>query len=132
MTDSILDSVKNVLGVDSSYTVFDLQILMHINSVFPTLSQIGIGPSVGFMIEDNTVTWDAFLANDDNLNSVKSYMYLRVRMLFDPPTTSFTIDAMKQQIQEFEWRLNVKREGESWTDPNPTPPPQVPPWWEIF
>lgn len=132
MTDSILDSVKKNLGLNSSYTVFDPDVTMHINSVLATLNQLGIGPDDGFMIEDNSTTWDAFVGTDVKLNSVKTYIYLRVKMFFDPPQTSFVIDAMNKQIEEFEWRLNVKREDESWTDPNPTLPQPVLPWWEGF
>ena len=121
MTTSVLTSTKKVLGVDDSYTAFDVDILMHINSVFSTLNQLGIGPIDGFMIEDSTATWDAFLGADNRLNSVKTYVYLRVRMLFDPPTTSFVIDAMAKQIQELEWRLNIVREGDSWTNPTASP-----------
>lgn len=116
---SILDSVKKVLGMDASYTVFDLDVTMHINSVFSILNDLGIGPDAGFMIEDNTALWDTFLLGDPRINKVKSYVFLRVKLLFDPPTTSFHIDAMKEQIREFEWRLNVNREDESWIDPNP-------------
>lgn len=116
---SILDSVKKILGMDASYTVFDLDVTLHINSVFSTLNQLGVGPDAGFMIEDNTALWDTFLLGDPRLNQVKSYVFLRVKMLFDPPMTSFHIDAMKEQIKELEWRLNVQREDESWIDPNP-------------
>lgn len=127
---SILNSVKKVLGLGSDYTPFDTDVLMHINSVFSVLNELGIGPDDGFSIEDNTATWDAFIGTDKKLNLVKTYMYLRVKMFFDPPTTSFALDAMKQQFQELEWRINVKREGESWTDPNPPSPPPALPWWE--
>jgi len=129
---SILDGVKKICMLDPSYTVFDDVILMHINAVFSTLQQLGIGPDAGFMIEDNTVTWDAFVGTDLTENSIKTYMGLRVKMLFDPPTTSFVIDAMNQQIQEFEWRISTNREGVSWTDPDPTPQPPVLPWWETI
>lgn len=135
MPNSILDDVKKLLGIDPSYTAFDTDVIIHINSVFTILHGLGIGPTDGFMIMDNTVTWDAFIGTDLNLNSIKSYFFLRVRMLFDPPTTSFVIESMNKQIEELEWRLSVKREGESWTDPNPPPPtfPETePPWWEIF
>jgi hypothetical protein len=117
VTGSILDDVKKVLGLDTSYTAFDRDVILHINGVFSTLNQLGIGPDDGYMIEDDTATWDAFIGSDLRLNSVKHYVILRVRMLFDVPGTSFAIDAMKEQIRELEWRLNVKREGESWTDP---------------
>lgn len=114
---SILDSTKKVLSVGFDYDVFDSDIIMHINSVFSTLHQLGIGPVEGFMIEDDQAEWDAFLEDSIALNSIKSYVYLRVRMLFDPPPNSFTQSAMKEQIQELEWRLNVYREGTAWVDP---------------
>lgn len=112
MIASIMNSVKRNLGLGDDYTPFDETVLTHINSAFSTLTQLGIGPAEGFMIEDTTETWDAFLGSDPQLNSVKSYVYLRVRLLFDPPATSFHIQSQKEQITEMEWRLNVKREGE--------------------
>jgi hypothetical protein len=78
-----------------------------------------VGPAQGFMIEDDTATWEDFLTDDLQLNSVKTYVYLRVRMLFDPPTTSYLLDAAKQQIQELEWRISVHREETGWVDPSP-------------
>lgn len=135
MTDSILDNVKKLLGIDPSYTAFDADVILHTNTVFNILNGLGIGPAAGFMITDNTTTWDAFVGTDLNLNAIKTYIFLRVKMLFDPPATSFVIESMNKQIEELEWRLSVKREGESWTDPNPPPPtfPDTePPWWEIF
>lgn len=122
MNTSILTSTKKILGIDSSYTAFDLDIITHINSVFSTLSQLGIGPEIGFAIMDEDALWSDFLGNDHNLNAVKTYTYLRVRLLFDPPVTSFQLDAMKQQIAESEWRLNVYVEKELWTDPDPPDP----------
>jgi hypothetical protein len=89
MTDSILDSTKKILNLASDYTVFDQDIILHINSVFSTLNQLGVGPVAGFMIEDNTPVWSDFLEGDLRLNNVKTYMYLRVRMLFDPPTLGY-------------------------------------------
>lgn len=120
MTESILNSVKKVLGVASDVTHFDLDIMMHINTTFSTLNQLGIGPDEGYMIEDSSASWDAFLGSDPRLNNVKTYVYLRVRTLFDQPQTSFLNDAMKKQIEELEWRLNVYREGTMWTDPTLT------------
>jgi hypothetical protein len=116
---SILESVKKILGIDAAYLAFDPDITIHINSVFATLNQLGIGPTEGFMIEDDEATWDDFLGSDLRLNNVKSYVYLRVRMLFDPPTTGYLIDAMKEQIKEMEWRINAYREEEAWTHPDP-------------
>jgi len=111
VTDSILNMTKKVLGVAEDDDSFDIDIIMHINTVFTTLHQLGIGPVDGFMIEDDTKKWEDYTTGDANLNAVKSYVYLRVRLLHDPPSTSFAIDSMQKQIVELEWRLNVYREG---------------------
>jgi hypothetical protein len=111
ISESILNSTKKVLGLDESYTVFDTDVIMHINSVLSILNQLGIGPVDGFMIEDATPTWTDFLADVKPLNSVKTYVFLRVRMLFDPPTTGYLITAMEKQIEELTWRINVYRES---------------------
>lgn len=120
MAQSILTSVKKVLGIPETDPSFNPDIVMHINSVFAILNQVGIGPEDGFVIEDDGPTWDDFVTNV-KMASVQTYVYLRVRLLFDPPTTSFVIDSFKRQIDEIEWRLNVVREGESWVDPDPSP-----------
>jgi hypothetical protein len=118
---SILKSVKKILGLDADYTAFDIDIVTHINTTFTILQQLGIGPVNGFAIEDDTATWDTYLGTDLQLNSVKSYVYLRVRLLFDPPAASFHTEALKQQIQELEWRLNVHHEEQVWVPPTPPP-----------
>lgn len=110
MTQSILDSTKKILGIDPDYVAFDLDIITHINSVFSTLQQLGIGPEPGFMIEDNSATWEDLLGGDMRLNSVKTYVYFKVRLAFDPPTTSFAINALEEQARELEWRLNAQHE----------------------
>lgn len=115
--DSILGTIKKVLGHPEPDDAFDVDIILHINSVFSTLNQLGVGPDDGFMIEDDTATWDAFLGTDKRKNHVKSYMYLRLRMLFDPPQTSYMQTAMEKQIAELEWRINTQREQEEWVDP---------------
>jgi hypothetical protein len=115
---SILTSTKQMLGLPEDHTDFDLDIIMHINSVLSTLNQLGVGPEVGFMIEDKTATWGAFLGSDPRLNNVKTYVYLRVRMIFDPPNTGFTTEAMKKQIEELEWRMNVHHESTGWVPPD--------------
>lgn len=109
--ESILTSIKKMLGIDSEYEQFDPDIIMHINSVFMDLSQLGVGSSVGFTIEDDTSTWMEFMSERDNLQAVKSYMYLRVKLLFDPPSSSAVLEAMKQEISKWEWRLNVAAES---------------------
>lgn len=119
MEESILKSTKKILGIADDYTVFDLDILTHINTAFSTLTQLGVGPSEGFMIEDEDAEWVDFLGEDLILNSVRSYVYLKVRQLFDPPQTSYLIAAMEKQIAELEWRLNTHREATEWTDPDP-------------
>lgn len=110
MDDSILNSVKKILGIAPDYDAFDTDVIVHINSVFSTLNQLGLGPDEGFMIEDDSAVWEDFLLGDLRLNTVKTYTYLRVRVLFDPPTTGFTLTALQEQIKELEWRLNIFRE----------------------
>jgi hypothetical protein len=119
MTESILQSIKKTLNLSADYEAFDQDIVMHTNSVFSTLNQLGVGPDLGFMIEGEGPTWTEFLGNDPRLNHVKSYVYLRVRLLFDPPTTGYHVEAMKEQIKELEWRLNAQREDTQWVDPTP-------------
>lgn len=119
MSNSILTSTKKALNLEDDYTAFDQDVIMHINSVFSTLNQLGVGPDEGFMIEDKTPTWEAFFGSDPRLNHIKTYVYLRVRMLFDPPTIGYLVDAMERQVRELEWRLNVQREDTEWTDPQP-------------
>lgn len=107
--ESILTSIKKMLGIDAEYTHFDADIIMHINSVLMILTQLGVGPEEGFVIEDDTSTWVDFIpeANAAQLHAVKSYIYLKVKLIFDPPLSSAVIDSMNRQIAEFEWRLNV-------------------------
>lgn len=111
MSESILNSTKKMLGIDADYDAFDMDVILHINSALSTLNQLGLGPEEGFMIEDETAEWGDLLEDDMRLNSVKSLIYLKVRLVFDPPSTSFVLEAMKEQINELEWRLNVYREG---------------------
>lgn len=119
MESSILKSTKKILGIAEDYTVFDLDITTHINTVLSTLTQLGIGPIEGFMIEDADAEWEDFIKDDNRYNSVKSYVFLKVRQLFDPPTTSYLITAVEKQIEELEWRLNTNREATEWVNPNP-------------
>lgn len=120
MEDSILKSTKKILGLDPEYMVFDLDIITHINSAFSTLNQLGLGPADGFMIEDDEAVWSDFnLVDDKKINSVRTYVFLKVRLVFDPPTTSYLIGVFEKQITELEWRLNVRREEEEWVDPDP-------------
>jgi len=124
--ESILTSVKHTVNLAEDYTPFDQDIILYINSVFSRLNQLGVGPVEGFQIEDKTPVWDDFLGGDPRKNDIKTYMYLRVRMLFDPPTTGYHVSAMQEQIKEHEWLLNVRREDTEWVDPEtlvPIPDP---------
>lgn len=109
--ESILTSIKKTLGIDEEYEHFDVDILMHINSVLVAINQLGIGPSTGFIVLDKTQTWAELLGDGySELQSIQSYMYLKVRLLFDPPSNSFIVESMNRQIGELEWRLNVQVE----------------------
>jgi hypothetical protein len=119
MESSILTSTKKTLGITKDYTAFDLDIITHINAVFAILFQFGIGQVDGFMIEDDNATWDEFEVPQHQLNLIRTLMFLRVRLLFDPPTTSFLLEAMNKQISELEWRLSVFREGDQWVSAFP-------------
>ena len=108
--DSILISIKKMLGISKEYDAFDAVLIMHINTVFMNLSQLGVGPNEGFSIIDEADKWSDFISEDPRLESIKSYMYLKVKLLFDPPMNSSVMDSMATQIKEFEWRLNVSAE----------------------
>ena len=106
--ESILTSIKKLLGIAEDYTHFDADLIMHINSVFTILTQLGVGPSEGFRIEDELATWNDFLQTESVLfDSVKSYMHLKVKLLFDPPLSGTVMESYNRMISEFEWRLNV-------------------------
>lgn len=106
--DSILTSTKKMLGIQENYTHFDPDIIMHINTVFLTLTQLGVGPAEGFFIEDESDEWTDFIQDNVKLLAVKSYMYIKVRLLFDPPQSSTFIDVLNRQASELEWRLNLE------------------------
>lgn len=105
--ESILDSIKKLLGISKEDTHFDMDIIMHINSAFADLNQIGVGPSETFVIEDDGPIWSDFTEEDNSLNNVRTYVYLSVKLIFDPPTSSFVLSAMERKLKEAEWRLNV-------------------------
>ena len=105
--ESILTSIKKLLGIEEEYTQFDADIIMHINTVFLNLTQLGVGPSEGFLIKDDTAIWDDFIGDSSQLQAVKTYMYLKVKLLFDPPLSSSVTESMNRMIAELEWRLNV-------------------------
>lgn len=114
--DSILTSIKLLLGITEDYEYYDGQLIAHINSVFMILNQLGVGPPEGYMIKDKTDTWAEFLTDGTDLELVKSYVHLKVKLLFDPPSSSVVTESMNRMIAEFEWRLNVAaehKEGDS-------------------
>lgn len=109
--DSILTSIKKLLGIAEDYTHFDNDIIIHINSVFMALTQLGVGPSEGFYIEDKSTEWSEYISDPTKLQAVKTYMYLKVRLVFDPSSVgSSTLASYERQIAELEWRLNVDAE----------------------
>ena len=108
--ENILDSIKKLLGIDEADLNFDQELIMHINSVFMVLNQLGVGPVGGFKISSNEEVWTDFVGTRLDLESVKSYIYLKVRLLFDPPQNSFLVAAIEKQIEENEWRLQVQVE----------------------
>jgi hypothetical protein len=107
MNDSIFETIKALLGPDSNYTVYDNDILIHINSVLSTLTQLGIGPSSGFRVTGPIETWSEFLGDRSDIDSVKTYVYLKVKLIFDPPSNSSVAKAYEETCKELEWRMNV-------------------------
>lgn len=111
--ESILTSVKKLLGPDESYDAFDQDIIMNINSVLMTLNQLGVGPESGFNITGSSETWTDLFGERKDLSAVKMYIYLKVRLAFDPPQNGFLVDAITKQCTELEWRINIQAEGDT-------------------
>lgn len=107
MDESILLSIKEMLGPSGDYEAFDAEIIMHINSAFMSLTQMGVGPSEGFMIMDDSAIWSDFIteANTLKLQGVKSYIFFNVKLLFDPPASSSAVEAINRQLAQIEWRI---------------------------
>lgn len=105
---SILDSIKKMLGIGGDYNAFDTDIIMNINMVFNILNQMGVGPENGFRIEDSSAQWTDYIQNDMKLEMVKTYIYLKVKQIFDPGTSSALNTAIEQQVKELEWRLSIQ------------------------
>lgn len=108
--ESILTTIKKLLGIAEEYEHFDSDIIVHINSAFMILTQLGVGPAKGFSISDEMSLWSDFLGDDPRLEAVKTYIHLKVKLLFDPPTNSAVIESLNKSISELEWRLNVAAE----------------------
>jgi len=105
--ESILTSIKKMLGISEEYEHFDTDIIIHINSVMSILTQLGVGPPEGFSIKDKEAAWSDFIPNNPQLEAVKSYVYLKVKLLFDPPLGSAVIESTNRLISELEWRINT-------------------------
>lgn len=106
--ESILTSIKKMLGISKEYTHFDEDLIMHINSALAVLGQLGVGPSEGFSITDKSAVWSDFVPDLSKLQFIKTYVYQKVKLLFDPPQSSAAIQALNESIREFEWRINVQ------------------------
>ncbi len=111
LNESILNSTKKLLGIHEDVTVFDLDIAFHINTVFANLIQMGVGPQAGYRISSADNVWSEFSENDLLIENVKSYVYLKVKLLFDPPTNSALISAIESQAKELEWRMYTQKGG---------------------
>ena len=107
MSESILSTTKKVLGIAEGFDAFDQDVIMHINATFATLDQLGVGPDGGVFITDGVTKWSALHLPPNQLALTRTYVYLKVRQAFDPPTTSFAIESVKSQIEQIEWRLCV-------------------------
>lgn len=109
--ESVLTSIKKLLGIAADYNYFDTDIMVHINSVLITLDQLGVTPSEPTSVTSEMDTWDKVLGEYADIEAIKTYIYLKVKMLFDPPTSSFVLEAMNKQATELEWRINAQVES---------------------
>lgn len=111
VADSILNSVKKQLGLEPSYDSFDSDIIMNINSAIATLSQLGVGPEYGYIVTGQQDTYMDYLGDSEPMFQwVKMYLYLKTRLGFDPPSNSFVLQSMKDQVSELEWRMKIRNE----------------------
>ena len=111
LTESILTSIKKLLGIDESYEAFDTDIIIHINSALFFANQLGIGPASGFRIADKSKVWSDFVGSRQDLDGVQDYVYLKVKIVWDPPQAGYLVEAIKEQIKELEVRLNWQAEN---------------------
>lgn len=111
VSDSILLTIKKLLGIMEDYTVFDEDIIVHINSSLMTLNQIGVGGEKPFLITGKEQNWNELSDNIEYLQAIKTYIYISVRLIFDPPSSSYVLTALKEQLKEYEWRINIMGEG---------------------
>lgn len=108
--DSILISIAKLLGMEADYTYFNPDVIMHINTVLLSINQLGVGPPEGFSITDTTETWSSLVGDRKDIDAIKTLIYMKVKLLFDPPTSSYVLESMERQITELEWRIKVQVE----------------------
>lgn len=124
MDDSILDTIKKLVGIDKDYDVFDTDIIVAINSSFMILNQLGVGPTKPFSIKDSSATWKDFFGDEEIFELAKSYIYLRTKLLFDPPSSGVLHEAVERQISEFEWRMHIQADYNDAQEEEPSAPPE--------
>lgn len=105
--EGILESIKKMLGIGEDYDHFDSDLIMHINSVFSILTQLGVGPTEGYVVEDENDLWTDFIGDSTLIEMAKTYTYMKVRLIFDPPSSSAVMESYNNIIKELEWRINV-------------------------
>lgn len=110
--ESILGSIKKLLGIDPTYTQFDDEIIMHINSAIMVLSQVGLTEADNYAISGAEDTWANFIGARKDIEAIKVYIYMKTKLVFDPPQTGYLVEAMKKQVEELEWRLNIQTDTE--------------------
>lgn len=107
IVNSILTTIKKLLGISEEDDSFDTDIIVHINSAFSELNQLGFGPDSGYSIVDETSSWDEILSDSSKLEMVKTYIYLSVRLVFDPPTSASVMNALSKELEKLTWRISV-------------------------
>lgn len=110
MNKSILDTIKEMLGIDKDCEAYDQDLIVFVNGVFSTLYQIGVGDRP-VSISNKFQEWSSLFSEDDLIDLIKNYTFLKVKLIFDPPSNSFVMDSIKKQIEEYEWRIHVQAEG---------------------
>lgn len=126
MSSSILTSIKKMLSIEEDYEYFDVDITIFINGALFTLNQLGVGPESGFVVTDKNDTWSSFVGNVKDLEAIKTFVYLKTRLLFDPPQMGYLVDAINKQCDELVWRINVQVENDRSPAPDPPDPPLPP------
>lgn len=114
---TILEDIRHAIGLGDEHTFFDSDLIMHINSTFDVIHQLGAGPITGFTIQNGTETWDDYFAGHETIEFIKTYVYISTKLVFDPPQNSFLVKALEDKQKEYEWRINVAAESKFWKTP---------------